>query len=155
MKWCLIVDYVSVFFRDLKILMLSFSGIHGVLITLNNLQTFTELEYLLLALVSAVPAFVIPMLLVGKVIYLTPFIHWFFVDLFSLSLIYNILVFSSSLLSLLPWDSEDWRYRNSVFDLPLYLFQGDLSVLFASIEAVLTLFLVDSFLLSLWTNIWP
>lgn len=95
------------FFRDLKILMLSISGIHGVLITLNNLKTFTELEYLLLALVSAVPAFVIPMLLVGKVIYLTPFIHWFFVDLFSLSLIYNILVFSSSLLSLLPWDSED------------------------------------------------
>ncbi|KAE9467551.1 hypothetical protein C3L33_00546, partial [Rhododendron williamsianum] len=36
-------------------------------VTCCNGQSFTELEYLLLALVSAVPSFVIPMLVVGKV----------------------------------------------------------------------------------------
>jgi cycloeucalenol cycloisomerase len=32
-------------------------------------QRFTELEYLILGLVSTVPAFVIPLFLVGKVIH--------------------------------------------------------------------------------------
>lgn len=32
-----------------------------------NWQNFTELEYLLLGLVSALPSFLIPMLVVGKV----------------------------------------------------------------------------------------
>ncbi|EFH40318.1 hypothetical protein ARALYDRAFT_495101 [Arabidopsis lyrata subsp. lyrata] len=40
----------------------------GIVVPYKLYETFTELEYLLLALVSAVPAFVIPMLLVGKVI---------------------------------------------------------------------------------------
>ncbi|CAD5334512.1 unnamed protein product [Arabidopsis thaliana] len=38
----------------------------GIVVPYKLYETFTELEYLLLALVSAVPAFVIPMLLVGK-----------------------------------------------------------------------------------------
>jgi hypothetical protein len=35
-------------------------------------QSFTELEYLVLGLVSTVPAFVIPLLFVGKVIWHAP-----------------------------------------------------------------------------------
>ncbi|TKY73627.1 Cycloeucalenol cycloisomerase [Spatholobus suberectus] len=38
----------------------------GIVIPFNLYENFTELEYLLIGLVSAVPAFVIPMLLVGK-----------------------------------------------------------------------------------------
>ncbi|KOM29427.1 hypothetical protein LR48_Vigan682s000100 [Vigna angularis] len=38
----------------------------GIVIPFNLYEKFTELEYLLIGLVSAVPAFVIPMLLVGK-----------------------------------------------------------------------------------------
>ncbi|ESQ43572.1 hypothetical protein EUTSA_v10014300mg [Eutrema salsugineum] len=38
----------------------------GIVVPYKLYETFTELEYLLLALVSAVPAFVIPMLLIGK-----------------------------------------------------------------------------------------
>ena len=34
-----------------------------------DVQSFTELEYLVLGLVSTVPAFVIPLLFVGKVIW--------------------------------------------------------------------------------------
>ncbi|KAH0890302.1 hypothetical protein HID58_052731 [Brassica napus] len=38
----------------------------GIVVPYKLYETFTELEYLLLALVSALPAFLIPMLLVGK-----------------------------------------------------------------------------------------
>ncbi|XP_010442523.1 PREDICTED: cycloeucalenol cycloisomerase [Camelina sativa] len=38
----------------------------GIVVPYKLYETFTELEYLLLALVSAVPAFLIPMLLIGK-----------------------------------------------------------------------------------------
>ncbi|KAG5049975.1 hypothetical protein JHK85_011078 [Glycine max] len=39
----------------------------GIVIPFNLYEKFTELEYLLIGLVSAVPAFVVPLLLVGKV----------------------------------------------------------------------------------------
>ncbi|KAF3552033.1 hypothetical protein DY000_02002885 [Brassica cretica] len=39
----------------------------GIVVPYKLYETFTELEYLLLALVSALPAFLIPMLLVGKI----------------------------------------------------------------------------------------
>ncbi|KAF3498183.1 hypothetical protein DY000_02057058 [Brassica cretica] len=39
----------------------------GVIVPYKLYETFTELEYLLAALVSAVPAFLIPMLVIGKV----------------------------------------------------------------------------------------
>ncbi|XLU28903.1 hypothetical protein S245_064969, partial [Arachis hypogaea] len=44
------------------------SGSHslGIVVPLKLYENFTELEYLLLGLVSAVPSFLIPMLLVGK-----------------------------------------------------------------------------------------
>ncbi|XP_010442060.1 PREDICTED: cycloeucalenol cycloisomerase isoform X2 [Camelina sativa] len=38
----------------------------GIVVPYKLYETFTELEYLLLALVSAVPAFLVPMLLIGK-----------------------------------------------------------------------------------------
>ncbi|WZZ82706.1 hypothetical protein YC2023_103278 [Brassica napus] len=38
----------------------------GVIVPYKLYETFTELEYLLAALVSAVPAFLIPMLVIGK-----------------------------------------------------------------------------------------
>ncbi|XP_056843730.1 cycloeucalenol cycloisomerase-like isoform X1 [Raphanus sativus] len=38
----------------------------GIIVPYKLYETFTELEYLLVALVSAVPAFLIPMLVIGK-----------------------------------------------------------------------------------------
>ncbi|MED6159725.1 Bifunctional protein GlmU [Stylosanthes scabra] len=45
----------------------------GIVVPLKLYENFTELEYLLLGLVSAVPSFLIPMLLVGKV---DRSLHW-------------------------------------------------------------------------------
>uniref|UniRef100_A0A453PUA6 Uncharacterized protein n=1 Tax=Aegilops tauschii subsp. strangulata TaxID=200361 RepID=A0A453PUA6_AEGTS len=41
----------------------------GVVVPFKLYESFTELEYLVLGLVSTVPAFVIPLLFVGKVIW--------------------------------------------------------------------------------------